>query len=124
MNTLTHQERQETATRAKRFVTPPVNVFETKDGYVLEAEMPGVGKDGLEITLEGNELTIVGHRQDEAVNAETVYRESRFVDYRRTFELDPAIETGKIKAEMNQGVLTLHLPKAERVKPRKIAIAD
>lgn len=124
MNTLTQQDRQETAARAKRFVTPPVNIFEAQDGYVLEAEMPGVGKDGIEITLEGNELTIVGHRQDESPTAETIYRESRPVDYRRTFELDPTIETGKIKAEMNQGVLTLHLPKAEKVKPRRITIAD
>jgi HSP20 family protein len=124
MNTLTQQERQETSTRAKRFVTPPVNIFESKDGYVLEAEMPGVTKEGLEITLEGNELIIVGHRQDEAVNAEAVYRESRPVDYRRAFELDPTIDTAKINAKMEQGVLTLHLPKMEKVKPRKIAIGD
>lgn len=124
MNTLTQTERPEAVTRAKRFVTPPVNIFESKDGYVLEAEMPGVAKNGLEITLEGNELTIIGHRQDEAVNAEPVYRESRAVDYRRTFELDPAIDTAKINAKMEQGVLTLHLPKMEKVKPRKITIAD
>src|SRR6059036_1182808 len=47
-------------TVAQEFVSPEVNIFETKDGYVLEAEMPGVSKDGLEVTLEGNELTIVG----------------------------------------------------------------
>jgi len=124
MNTSTQLERPETQTRAKRFVTPPVNIFEDKDGYVLEAEMPGVTKDGLEVTLEGNELTFIGHRQDELVNAETLYRECRQVDYRRTFELDPAIDTARINAKMEQGVLRLHLPKLEKVKPRKITVAD
>jgi len=55
------------------------------------------------------------------VNAQLVYRESRPADYRRTFELDPAIDTGKINAKVEQGVLTLQLPKVEKVKPRKIA---
>ena len=104
------------------FVAPEVNIFETKDGYVLEAEMPGVNKEGLEITLEGNELTLVGHRVSEPVNGETLFRESRAVDYRRVFELDPAIDTAKVSAKMDQGVLTLTLPKSERVKPRKIAV--
>jgi len=124
MNTLTQPKPQETQARTKRFVTPPVNIFEEKDGYVLEAEMPGVTKEGLEITLEGNELTFVGHRHEEPFNATPLYRECRPVDYRRTFELDPAIDTGKISGKMDQGVLRLHLPKLEKVKPRKITIAD
>ena len=106
----------------QEFVAPEVNIYETKDGYVLEAEMPGVNKEGLEITLEGNEITIVGHQVAEPVNGETLFRESRQVDYRRVFELDPAIDTSKVSAKMEQGVLTLSLPKSERVKPRKIAV--
>ena len=107
----------------RRSVAPDVNIFETKDDYVLEAEMPGVSKEGLEITLEGNVLTIIGHRADPTPAGEAVYRESRPLDYRRVFELDPAIDGDKIGASVDQGVLTLTLPKAERVKPRKIAIA-
>src|ERR1043165_2331046 len=107
MNTLTQTEPQQTQAQTKRYLTPPVNIFESQNGYVLEAEMPGVAKDGLEITLDGNELTIIGHRQDEAVNAQLVYRESRLADYRRTFELDPTIDTVKISAKVEQGVLTL-----------------
>ena len=84
--------------------------------------MPGVSKEGLEITLEGNVLTIVGHRSDPTPGGEAVYRESRALDYRRVFELDPAIDGDKITASVDQGVLTLTLPKAERVKPRQIAI--
>src|SRR5690242_8314197 len=100
------------------YLHPPVNVVETKDGYLLEAEMPGVGKDGLEVLLEDNELTIVGHRNGYAPEgAQPVYRESIDRDYRRSFVLDPTIDTAKISARMERGVLTLTLPKAEQVKP-------
>jgi len=104
------------------YVTPEVNIYETKDGYVVEAEMPGVHKDGLEITLEDNEITLVGRRQNETVAGTPLFRERVLADYRRVFEIDPAIDAGKISARMDQGVLTLTLPKSEEVKPRKIAV--
>src|ERR1700716_3552010 len=101
--------------RSQNFISPEVNIFETSDGYVLEAEMPGVNKEGLEITLEGNEITIHGHRAQESVDAQTLLRESYNADYRRVFELDPAIDTSKISAKMDQGILSLTLPKSEKV---------
>jgi HSP20 family protein len=104
------------------YISPHVNIFETKDGYVLEAEMPGVNKDGLEITLEGTEITITGHRKVETLVGNALFTESNEADYRRVFELDPAIDTSKVSARMDQGVLTLSLPKSERVKPRKISV--
>ena len=104
------------------YVRPEVNIFETRDGYVLQAEMPGVSKDGLEITLEASEITIVGRRSVETASGDLLFRERRPGDYRRVFELDPAIDAGKITAKMEQGVLTLTLPKSERVKPRKITV--
>jgi len=103
-------------------VSPEVNILETSDGYVLEAEMPGVSKEGLEITLEGNEMTLLGRRKIETLPGEALFRERALADYRRVFELDPAIDTAKIAAKMEQGVLTLTLPKSERVKPRKIVV--
>ncbi len=108
--------------RTEEYVSPEVNIFETKDGYTLEAEMPGVNKEGLEIMLEGNELTIVGHRHYDRPAGETLFRESQNIDFRRVCELDPAIDTSKIAARMDQGVLTLTLPKSEKVKPRKIKV--
>jgi len=86
--------------------------------------MPGVSKNGLEVLLEGNELTIVGRREYNVLNAEPIYRESRDRDFRRTFVLDPVIDTGKISAKMENGLLTLTLPKAEAVKPRKIKVTE
>jgi len=111
-------------TQPAEFVTPEVNIFENQEGYVLEAEMPGVNKDGLEITIAGNEITIVGRRASEVGSGEPLFQERTTADFRRVFELDPAIDTGKINAKMNQGVLTLTLPKSEEVKPRRITVSD
>lgn len=108
----------------ENYLTPLANILETKDGYVLEAEMPGVNKDGLELTVENGELTIYGRRAAVEKKGREVYRESRAFDYRRSFEIDPSIDTAKITAKLDQGVLTLHLPKTEAVKPRKIAVTD
>lgn len=104
------------------YLTPLANIVENKEGYVLEAEMPGVSKDGLEVSVENGELTIFGRRAPFEAPGREVYRESRPLDYRRTFELDPSIDAAKINAKIDQGVLTLHLPKAESVKPRKIVV--
>jgi HSP20 family protein len=106
----------------QEFVTPEVNIFEKTEGYVLEAEMPGVSKDGLEITLEGNEITIVGHRKTSEAPGSALFRESRTADFRRVFELDPAIDTSRVTARMEQGILTLTLPKSAKVKPHRINV--
>jgi len=121
--TVQTEPRPATAARPEReYASPEVNIFETKEGYVVEAEMPGVDKEGLEITLEGNDITIVGHRKSEVVTGSPLFRERALADYRRAFELDPAIDTARITAKMEQGVLSLTLPKSERVKPRKIKV--
>jgi len=117
------QETRVSPIPTRGFLYPQVNIIETKDGYTLEAEMPGVNKEGLEVLLEGNELTIVGRRAVEPAGLQCVYRESAQRDYRRTFELDPAIDTSKIVAKMEDGILILDLPKTEKDKPRKITVA-
>jgi HSP20 family protein len=127
MNSTLHKsdsESQVSSNGANRvnYLTPLANILETKDGYVLEAEMPGVNKDGLEITVENGELTLVGRRAAVETRGREIYRESRELDYRRTFELDPAIDAAKVTAKIDQGVVTLQLPKTEAVKPRKIAV--
>lgn len=110
--------------RQPKTVSPLANILETGDGYLLEAEMPGVSRDGLDITVENGELTIVGHRHRYQTKGQTVYRESRDCDYRRVFEIDPSIDSARIAAKMDQGVLKLTLPKAESVKPRKVTVTD
>jgi HSP20 family protein len=89
----------------RNYVPPNVDITESKEGYLLEAEMPGVSKEGLELLLEGNELTIVGHKQTEAIDSPLLYRESSPTDYRRIFVLDPTIDTKNISAQIEQGIL-------------------
>ncbi|HXD01355.1 MAG TPA: Hsp20/alpha crystallin family protein [Verrucomicrobiae bacterium] len=127
MNTVANGEEtrtKEAPRAAQPVVAPPVNIIETKDGYTLEAEIPGVSNDGVEITVEENQLTILGRRNRTDSKAQVLYRESADTDYRRVFELDPAVDATKITANVEQGVLTIQLPFSERVKPRKISIAE
>jgi HSP20 family protein len=106
----------------ERYLTPAVNISETPEAYVLEAEMPGVAKDGLEITVEGGQIVITGRRATESVAGEVLLRERHELAYRRAFELDPAVDTTKVSAKLDQGLVTVTLPKSERVKPRRITV--
>lgn len=123
MNTLTRETRESDRTHAEQFIAPPASVTEIADGYMLEIEMPGVKKDGLEISVENSELTIIGRRSLSTVEGTLIHRESRPENFRRVFELDPSIDADKISAKIDQGLVTLTLPKAEHVKPRKITVS-
>ena len=123
MNTLTRETRESDRSQAEQFITPPASVREIGDGYMLEIEMPGVKKDGLEISVENNELTIIGRRSLPVVEGTLIHRESRTENFRRAFEIDPSIDADKISAKIVQGLVTLTLPKAEHVKPRKITVS-
>jgi HSP20 family protein len=123
MNTLTRETRESDRGQAEQFITPPASVREITDGYTLEIEMPGVRKDGLEISVENNELTIIGRRSLPAMEGTLVHRESRPENFRRMFEIDPSIDADNISAKIDQGLVMLTLPKAEHVKPRKITVS-
>ena len=126
MNTAVRENQNGHAADARaeeRYLTPSASVFETGEGYLLHVEMPGVNKEGLEISMEDNELTLVGRRSLPAVVGTLVHRESRRENFRRVFELDPSIDANRIAARIEQGVVTLTLPKAEHVKPRKISVS-
>jgi HSP20 family protein len=108
--------------RPTYYVTPLADVESNENAYTVHAEMPGVDKSSLEITVDKGELTIIGHRNIQPAAGDPVYLEIRQADFRRVYELDPAVDTSKISAHMDQGVLTLTLPKSEAVKPRKITV--
>jgi HSP20 family protein len=122
MNTLVRENRDAIQQRNEQFVMPVASVTENGDSYLLEVEMPGVNKEGLDISVENNELTITGRRSLPQLDGTCIHRESRSENFRRAFELDPSIDTSKIGAKIEQGILTLTLPKAEQVKPRKITV--
>jgi len=114
---------RELARNEPAYLAPEVDIRETKEEYLLEADMPGVGKEGLEVLLEGNELTITGRRQP-APAGDLLHREIAGNDYRRVFVLDPMVDSAHIRAAIEQGLLRVVLPKAEQVKPRQIAVTD
>src|SRR5881396_868442 len=123
MNTLVRENRDEDRAQTEQFVVPSASVIEAADGYTLEVEMPGVNKEGLEVSVENDELTIVGRRHLPTVEGTLIHHESRPENFRRAFELDPSIDADKISAKIEQGLVTLTLPKAEHVKPRKITVS-
>jgi HSP20 family protein len=125
MNTLVRENRTGASNGERadeQFIAPAATVLENAEGYTLEIEMPGVSKETLEMWVENNELTVLGRRSLLAVEGTLLHRESRSENFRRTFELDPSIDAEKISATIEQGVVSLTLPKAEQVKPRKIAV--
>jgi HSP20 family protein len=123
MNTLTRENRDADRAQTEQFIAPPASVIEAGNSYTLEIEMPGVTKDGLDISVENNELTIVGQRALPKIEGTLIHHESRPENFRRTFELDPSIDADKISAKIEQGLVSLTLPKAEHVKPRKITVS-
>jgi HSP20 family protein len=111
-----------TCAQREEYILPAVNIHQDAEGYTLEVEMPGVPKSGVEVTFEEGKLSLVGRRarHDEATST---YRETSDADYRRVFDLDPTIDTSRIEAVIEQGLLTVRLPKAETAKPRRITVS-
>ena len=112
--------REETRSQEK-YVTPPVDIYETAEGLVVKADLPGVARQGLDVRVENSTLTILG-KAAHAAPGEPIYREYGLVNFFRQFELNDRVDQQKISAELNHGVLTLNLPKAEEAKPRKIEV--
>jgi HSP20 family protein len=106
-----------------RYTTPAVAIYEDADGYTIEAEMPGVAKDGVQVTVENGELAFTGAKTPRPEGTR-LYGEVARADYRRVFDLDPSVDAEQVTARMDQGVLVLRLPKAQDKKPRRIAISD
>ena len=107
----------------KTFV-PRVDIYEAKDSLYLIADMPGADEKTVDVELEKNILKIYGRVENGKIKDHAlVFSEYEVGDYERTFTLSDEIDRDKIKATVKQGVLKLELPKAEKVKPKKIAIS-
>jgi HSP20 family protein len=106
----------------KTFI-PRVDIYENKESLFLIADMPGVDEKTVDIELEKNVLTITGRVENGKINgAAMMYSEYEIGDYERVFTLSDEIDRDKIVATVKNGVLRLELPKAESIKPKKIAI--
>ena len=103
--------------------TPAVDIYDTEDGLVLQADLPGATHDGLDVQVEGNVLSITARAMPQAPAGSTlVHQEYVIGDYERSFILSDQIDHDKIRAELKDGVLTLTLPKAESALPRKVTV--
>ena len=105
-------------------VTPRVDILETEDELLLYADLPGVTQDDVDIRFENGELTLHGRRAAAPGDREAWLFENDTGDYFRAFRISEQVDAGRIWAELKNGVLTLHLPKSEAVKPRKIVVSE
>lgn len=103
------------------YVSPLVDIFENEDSLNVVADLPGVTKEGLNVKVEDHILTIEGKITHEFIK-NPIMTEFEPISFFRQFELSEVINQEKITAELKHGVLTVKLPKAEKEKPRKIAI--
>jgi len=102
---------------------PALNVWEDETTLFAEAEVPGLKLQDIEVLVVGNELTIRGERKDEAGQETTYHRRERgFGSFCRVLQLPVSVNPEKVEATLSDGVLTIRLPKAEDVLPRKIQV--
>ena len=111
------------AQNGKNFV-PALDLSETGEGYLVEAALPGLKPEDVEITVENNVLTIKGETRQETDSKDRNFHrlERRFGSFQRTIGLPTTVKADAIQASLTNGVLRLEIPKAEEVKPRKISV--
>lgn len=103
------------------YVAPPVDIYEDEQGLKVIADLPGVEPSAVDVRVDRGVLTIQA-RASHLVQTATVYREYELAGFFRQFQLPEEVDATKIAADMKNGVLTLHLPRAERLQPRRIDV--
>jgi len=103
---------------------PRVDIYDTKDAFIIKAELPGIDKNDIKVDVDGRLLTLRGERKTDTESKENAYyrREMFCGTFERTFTLPEAVDPGLIKAEYKDGVLHLEVPKPEERKPKQIEI--
>lgn len=110
-----------TARRSR--VAPPTDLWETDDAFVVEMELPGFGRDELDVAVEQGALTVSGRRDVDAAEGEDFHvRERTAGQFRRSFSLPSSIRTEDVTARVENGVLRVELPKAEEARTKKIEV--
>jgi HSP20 family protein len=116
-------EKSEETTWAGETYEPVVDIWESEQALTLQADVPGVGTDDIDINLDQDVLTISGRvALDDYEGLRPVYSEFNVGNFYRRFTLGELIDQEKITADMKDGVLTLTLPKKEKAQPRKISV--
>lgn len=104
------------------YFVPATDIYQTDDDLVLVADMPGVPPENLDVRVEGGVLTLRGRPSETERTGEVLVEEFASGEYYRSFRLPGDYDTEKVEASLRHGVLTVRLPKSERLKPRKIEI--
>ncbi len=113
----------EQALEKESWVAPLVDIYETDDDFYLLAYVPGVKKENVKIKLEDGSLVIMGRiNYDEEISRNYILKETETGNYYRKFKISDTINESKIKAHLEDGILTVQLPKHERIKPKTIEI--
>ena len=119
---VTRPSKEEMVQRDRPEFSPAVDIYDHGEEIVLVADMPGVSGDSLDIHLEKGMLTIRGRASPFPADGEMVFQEYQVGDFVRSFTVTEDVDTEGISAELTNGVLTLRLPKAAEMKPRKIQV--
>ncbi len=104
-------------------VYPPINISETAEGYELECELPGYSMDDIELTVQGDTMTIKGKKEAVQPEGSSIHRqERRYGSFSRSLTLPAAVDVENVSAKLVSGLLLVNLPKSAAAKPHKIAI--
>jgi HSP20 family protein len=105
---------------------PALDIADQDDGVVVKVELPGMKAEDIDLSVDGNSLTISGEKKDcsEDEGGDYYHVERRYGTFQRTITLPSEVDADKIKATYNDGVLTVHLPKSESAKLRRIPVSS
>ena len=102
---------------------PPIDIYETPDGLVLYADLPGVSAEGLDLQVQDNRLALFGRVDNSVEHAGVVHEEYQIGDFLRSFILSDEVDHENISARLNNGVLRVELPRTQRTEPRRIEVS-
>ena len=105
--------------------TPALDVYEDKNQFLVKAELPGMKKEDIDVSLHNGSLTLSGERKSEQESKdEGVYRSERYFGrFQRTVDLPTTVQEDNVKAEYHEGILSIALPKTEQAKPKQISVS-
>jgi HSP20 family molecular chaperone IbpA len=115
------QNSRDAVRTGERFMAPPVDVYETDEGLILLADVPGLDEKSLHVSVDKGVLTIEGRAS--VASGERFYHEFSMAGYWRQFQVPDSFDAAQAKAHLKDGVLTLHLPKTEAARPKRINVS-
>ncbi len=110
------------ATRGGIYFTPRVDIYELEDELTMYADLPGCGSEDIDLRFQNGELILHGRVREHQPDKIFVVQEFEFGDFYRAFTIHESIDASRITAETKNGVLTVHLPKVEAVRPKQIVV--